>query len=286
MTVVAQRLTVRRRCSRSSCLTSANSVRISMRNWRTSPARSSVQRVRPGSVIREILPRTMPGNRAGCVSEGRVEQPEPARQILLDRQFRLKLRLQLHLLGVVPLLALAGRDERPEGALLEAVDPVRTALLELALEREDGGEQLAAEAAVLELLRDQMRGRDEVLEVLVVDDEPLEAHLVALALDLRARLARDGVQQLLELVLCAHELTGRERLEADARRSRRLQVELGLERYPRRRDREQPLLRGILELLAPEEDVAETQAVTRPAGPSPGRSSRELPAASRAAGGP
>src|SRR3954451_7551701 len=131
-----------------------------------------------------------------------------------------------------------------------------------------------------------MGGRDDVLEVRVVDDEPLEAHLVALPLDLRARLARDGVQQLLALVLGADELARRERLEAAARRPQRLEVELGLERDPRRRDGEQPLARRILELLAPEEDVADAQSVTRPAGPSPGRSSRALPGASPAAGGP
>ncbi len=53
----------------------------------------------------------------------RVEEREPARQILLDRQLVLELRLQLELRRVVALL-LADRDERPERAALEAVDPV------------------------------------------------------------------------------------------------------------------------------------------------------------------
>jgi hypothetical protein len=60
----------------------------------------------------------------------------------------LELRLQLELLGVVALLAVNFRHERPERAALEAVDPVDTAAVEaLALEGEHGGEQLPAEAA-------------------------------------------------------------------------------------------------------------------------------------------
>src|SRR5207244_2286178 len=40
-------------------------------------------------------------------SKGRVEQPEPAAQVLLDRQLVLELCFQLELLGVVALLVLA-----------------------------------------------------------------------------------------------------------------------------------------------------------------------------------
>ena len=88
-----------------------------------------------------------------------------------------------------------------------------------------------------------MDGRDQVLEVLVADDQPLEAELVVLPLDLRAGLAPTASEQLLELVLGAHELAGREGLEADAGRAGGLQPEVGLERDPRGRDREQPLAR-------------------------------------------
>src|SRR5919201_6391361 len=74
-----------------------------------------------------------------------VEQPEPAGEIRLDRQLALQLRLQLQLLGVVALLVLARRDERPERAALVAVDPVDGVLPTLEAER--GREQLRPEAA-------------------------------------------------------------------------------------------------------------------------------------------
>ena len=51
-----------------------------------------------------------------------------------------------------------------------------------------------------------MHRRDEILEVAVVHDQPLEPELVRLPLDLRARLDRDRVEQLLQLVLGPHEL--------------------------------------------------------------------------------
>src|SRR5204863_5522086 len=91
-------------------------------------------------------------------------------------------------------------------------------------------------------------------------DQPLEAHLVGVPLDLRTRPARDRIEQLLELVLGAHELSGRERLEADAGGPGRLQVELCLERDPGRGDREEPVAGRILELLPPEESVPQPHA--------------------------
>ena len=54
--------------------------------------------------------------------ERRVEEREPAGQVGLDRQLLLELVLEPHLLGVVALLLLARRDERPERAALVAVD--------------------------------------------------------------------------------------------------------------------------------------------------------------------
>jgi hypothetical protein len=57
-------------------------------------------------------------------------------------------------------------------------------------ELERGREELAAEAARLELRADEIRRRDEVLEVGVADHEPLEAEGVRTATDLRARVAR------------------------------------------------------------------------------------------------
>src|SRR5438046_882091 len=81
--------------------------------------------------------------------DGRVEEPEPGRQVLLDRELFVELRLQLELLGVVALLVLAARHERPERAALVAVDEVDRLLA--AVEAERRGEQPVAEAAVLQL---------------------------------------------------------------------------------------------------------------------------------------
>src|SRR6185312_4655845 len=84
--------------------------------------------------------------------------------------------------------------------------------------------------------------RDQVLELAVVDDQPVEAVLVALALDRRARLLRDGLHELIDVVEGAAELAGRLRLESDRARAGRLESELDVERYGRRRQREQPVL--------------------------------------------
>src|SRR2546430_457020 len=117
-----------------------------------------------------------PGTRtvftAGRLDRG-VEQAEPARQVLLDRQLRLELRLQLELRRVVAVLAVVERDERPPRAALEAVDPVDG--VRAALEPERGGKELRAEALLGQPLRDRVHGGDEVLEVRVAHDHPLEA---------------------------------------------------------------------------------------------------------------
>src|SRR5438128_9270658 len=146
-------------------------------------------------------------------SKGRVEQPEPAAQVLLDRQLVLQLRLQLQLLGVVAALVLAGRHERPERAALVAVDQVDGELS--AFEAEDGGEQLLAETLLLESLRDRVHRGHLVLEVRVADDDPAEAEAVLAALELRAGLLRDALEQLLDVLRRALELSRGERLEAD-----------------------------------------------------------------------
>ena len=61
----------------------------------------------------------------------------------------------------------------------------------------------------------------------------------------------------------AVEVAARERLEDHGCLSGRLQAELGVERDGRGREREEPVVLGLGELLPPEEDVAETQG--RPA---------------------
>jgi hypothetical protein len=74
------------------------------------------------------------------------------------------------------------------------------------VEAEHRREQLPAEAAGIELRTDQVHGRDEVLEVRVLDDQPLVPVLVRAAADARLRLLRDVLEQLLQLVLGADEV--------------------------------------------------------------------------------
>jgi hypothetical protein len=79
----------------------------------------------------------------------RVEEREPLAEVGLDRELRLELGLQLQLSCVVAFLLRAGGDERPPRSRLEAVDPVDRVLA--AVEAERRGEELAAEAARLQL---------------------------------------------------------------------------------------------------------------------------------------
>ena len=62
---------------------------------------------------------------------------------------------------------------------------------------------------------DGVHGRDEVLELGVVNDHPVEAVLVALPLDRRAGLLRDRFDELVDVVERAAELARRLRLERD-----------------------------------------------------------------------
>src|SRR6266536_4092457 len=87
-------------------------------------------------------------DRGTCPLQRGVEDAEPARQILLDGQLRLELGLELQFLGVVPLLVLPSRDERPERPSLVAVDPVHRVLP--TVEAENRGEKLRAKALLLE----------------------------------------------------------------------------------------------------------------------------------------
>src|SRR4051812_8901064 len=197
----------------------------------------------------------------GAELDRRVEDAEPAREILLDGQLAGELRLQLELFGVVALLAVAERDERPERGALVAVQPIHGVLP--AVETEDGGEQLLPEAARLQLRAVRMHPGDLILEIGVGGDDPRVAERVVAPLELRARVDGDRFEQLLDVVLRLRELTGRERLEDDGSRTRTLQPELGLECDGSGREREQPLDGRRLQLLASEEDVAETQRLTR-----------------------
>ena len=138
-------------------------------------------------------------------------------------------------------LLLAGRDERPERAPLEAVDQVHRVLV--AGELEGRRQQLLAEAVRDELRGDQVHRRHELLEVVVADDQPLEAELVAAPLDLRVRVLRDRESSSSWSSFSARTNSAADSgLKIDRRVAGRLQPEVGLERDPSRRDREELLL--------------------------------------------
>src|SRR5207249_814046 len=120
------------------------------------------------------------------------------------------------------------RHERPERASLVAVDEVDR--IAAAVEAEDSREELRAEAACLQLRPDEVDGVHEVFELRVADDEPRIAERVLRALDPRAGVAGDGVEELPQVALRLVELPGGERLEDDRRDARGPESELGIER--------------------------------------------------------
>src|SRR5207249_569834 len=130
-------------------------------------------------------------------------------------------------------------------------------------------------------------------EVGIAHDDPLEPERVALPVELRAGVGRDALKQLLDVLLDLRELAGGERLEDDGADAGRLQPAFDLERHTCGREREESLARRLLQLLAPEEDVAEAQVTAaaparfRPIrSASTGRRRRPRPSASPAPGRP
>jgi hypothetical protein len=101
-------------------------------------------------------------------------------------------------------------------------------------------------------------GGNEILEVAVLDDEPLVAEGVLPAPDLRARGLRSDAEKLVDVLLGARELARRERLEDDGCDTGRAELELGLERDAGGREREQLVELGALEALAAEQDVSKS----------------------------
>src|SRR5439155_11859952 len=95
------------------------------------------------------------------------------------------------------------------------------------------------------------------LELGVAHDHPLEAERVLRAVELRARARRDALEQLLDVVVDLRELAGRHRLEDDRANTGRLEPAPDVECDGCRRQREQPVACRALQLLAPEQDVAE-----------------------------
>src|SRR5262249_39017083 len=106
-----------------------------------------------------------------------------------------------------------------------------------AFEAESRREELAAEAVVFELRGERVHARDLVFELVVVNDHPLEAERVGLAVDRRAGVPGDAAQQLLRVALARAELTGRERLEDERGVAGRLERARGVERDGRGRER-------------------------------------------------
>src|SRR5919199_337638 len=137
-------------------------------------------------------------------AERSVEEPEPAGEVGLHRQLALEHVLQAKLFGVVALLILPRGNERPERPRLVAVDEVCGPVA--VTKGEHRREELTTEAAVRELRADEVRRRDEVLEIAVADHEPLEPERVGTPAHLRAGLLRSNAEQFVELALGAHEV--------------------------------------------------------------------------------
>jgi hypothetical protein len=90
-----------------------------------------------------------------------------------------------------------------------------------------------------------------------VNDHPLEAERVGLAVDLGAGLPCNASEQLLRVALARGELSRGKRLEDERGVPGGLERALGVERDRGGREREQLLGGRSLQLLAAEEDVAE-----------------------------
>src|SRR4051794_3904426 len=184
-----------------------------------------------------------------------VPEREPALELRLERQLGPELRLQLELALVVALLRARCRHERVEEAALVVVDEVdRAALL---LEGEDGGQHAVAVAARLERGGDHVDRHHEVLEVVVAQDDPAVAVVVAGGLDGRAGVARLAAQELLRVADHLLEVGRRDRLEREAGDVAVLEAEPGLERDLRGGHREQAIARRDLQLAAAAEERVE-----------------------------
>src|SRR3954451_176905 len=199
--------------------------------------------------------------RPRAVLDGDPPEREPALELLLVRQPRPDLGLDLQLALGVALLAAARRHERVPGAALVVVDEVDR-LARGVLEREDGAEDPVAVAADAERVAHGVNPDGEVLELGVLYDHPAVADLVAGGLDARADLVPGALQDLLHLGDDRAEVARAERLEDDRRAPARLDVLLGLEVDVRGREREQPVRRRALDLVAAEQRVE--QAHYRP----------------------
>jgi len=107
-------------------------------------------------------------------------QRVPVLLVFLDAQLAVEVTLQFELGAGVALVVVVGlRDERVVGAAAKGVHPVTQQAVVVALEGEDGGEQARAVAGLDQRVGGEVDGGDEVLELLVVEDDPLVAVVVA-----------------------------------------------------------------------------------------------------------
>src|SRR3954467_11904774 len=231
--------------------------------WRRRRARTQTRRNASRHFERS---RTQPGGdrRPSCPVErcgkGHLDRDaperEPALELLLERESRPDLRLDLQLALGVALLAPARRHERVPGPALVVVDEVDR-LARGVLEREDRAEHAVAVAAHGERVADRVDADGAVLELRVLDDHPAVSDLVVGGLDARADLLPGALQHLLHLGDDRAEVARAERLEDDRRPPARLDVLLRLEVHVRGREREQPVGRRALDLAAAEQRVEE-----------------------------
>src|SRR5262249_13046995 len=142
---------------------------------------------------------------------------------------------------------------------LEPVNPVDRVLP--TFERKNRGEEYAAEPLGGHLGGERVCRTHDVLQLVVVDDDPVVAVLVALALDLRAGLLGDRVDELVDVVERAPEVDRRLWLERDRPGAGRREPELRIERHRGGGQREETIFARLLELLLAEEDVPETQGL-------------------------
>ena len=183
-------------------------------------------------------------------SDRRVEEREPARQVRLDRQLLFELRLQLELGRVVALLV-AERDERPERAALEAVDPVDGVLAAVELERR--GEELRAESLAPSARRRacarRRRASSRSGSWMTIQSKP---EVVALPFDRRVALTATASTSWSTSSNALRNSPDDCGLNVDRSRAGELQAELGLQRDGCRRQPEQAVIRRLGSFLRPD----------------------------------
>ena len=113
---------------------------------------------------------------------------------------------------------------RPSPVGANGTNPIDRPLLPP--ESEDAGQELSTEALLLEALTDHMQGGDQILEISVLQLDPLIAVFVGLPPDGGLSFARAGLQQRFDLRPEPVELRGSYRLIGDGGPAGRLQPQV------------------------------------------------------------